>query len=515
MRGPQRPIEGRYIIEEFEVATGQPRGEHACKFVHQCGYLVRDRIPISIREWKFKKSAPENSYVSDVDKANIWNALKLQFTLQTERYRDVIEPEVLEERVRKWALKKMATQFQSWKKQLWNKYIKQNKTPNFNERGPITKARPYWDEFVQYKLSEESEERIRRNKENAAKKKYHHHMGSGGYEAMKPKWEKMEADLVAKNIIPETADWTERTKNWYFGVGGSLDPETGKIAPTEKLQEAMNRLKDIQSAKQSGAFKPNREKDELTYAIGTAEHGGRTRGKGAVPWLIGFPEDRQTYRSRQRNKEEIAQRFHALEAQILETNDALLRAQEREKALKETMQEREKALKETMQETIQAEVRRQVQLALSAQKGGSSGPRATISPPAQLKSSCASTGLLLNQDDATISFPVDDVTEPMTACELHIQQGDDKIMVATGVVNPIDRTRTPIIHNSPIPPGYAAVSVDRVPKQWRNLPLDIEGGDGEKTLGEAEKTFILWRKCNIVIPSLQPHHPRLHEQRCG
>jgi len=32
--------------------------------------------------------------------------------------------------------------------------------------------------------------------------------------------------------------------------------------------------------------------------------------------------------------------------------------------------------------------------------------------------------------------------------------------------------------------------------------LEIEGGDGEKTLGEAEKTFICWRKRFIIIP----HH---------
>ena len=199
-------MEGRYKIEEFKTETGKPLGPHAPKFVHQCGYLVRDRIPISIREWKRKPSAPAISYVSDVDKQTIWDAIKQHFTLRTAGYRDVIEPDVLEERVRNWTLKKMATLFQSWKKQLYNKYIKQNKTPNFNERGPIQKARPYWDDFVRYKQSEESKERIRRNKENAAKKRYHHHMGSGGYEAMKAKWEKMEADLMAKNIIPETAD---------------------------------------------------------------------------------------------------------------------------------------------------------------------------------------------------------------------------------------------------------------------------------------------------------------------
>ena len=77
VRGPQKPIEGHYIIEEFIMATGEPRGEHAPKFVHQYGYHVRDKIPISIREWKMKKSAPEISYVSNVDKTNIWNALKL------------------------------------------------------------------------------------------------------------------------------------------------------------------------------------------------------------------------------------------------------------------------------------------------------------------------------------------------------------------------------------------------------------------------------------------------------
>ena len=63
-------------------------------------------------------------------------------------------------------------------------------------------------------------------------------------------------------------------------------------------------------------------------------------------------------------------------------------------------------------------------------------------------------------------------------------------MVATGVVSLIDRTKTPKIHNSVIPLGYDAVSVDKVHKEYRNLALEHEGGDGEKTLGEAEMTFI-------------------------
>ena len=71
------------------------------------------------------------------------------------------------------------------------------------------------------------------------------------------------------------------------------------------------------------------------------------------------------------------------------------------------------------------------------------------------------TSFLAPVTDAAQHFPVDDVTEPLTLCELHIPQENATVMVATGVVSPIDRTKTPKIHNSVIPLGYAAVSVDK------------------------------------------------------
>jgi len=94
---------------------------------------------------------------------------------------------------------------------------------------------------------------------------------------------------------------------------------------------------------------------------------------------------------------------------------------------------------------------------------------------------------------------VDDVTEAFTTYELHVPDGNATKKVATGVVNPIDQTRTPRIHNRPVPTGYASVSVDRVEKGCGSVPLEIEGGYGEKNLGEAEKTFICWRKRFIII----------------
>ena len=49
---------------------------------------------------------------------------------------------------------------------------------------------------------------------------------------------------------------------------------------------------------QSGKFIPDREWDELTKALEHPEKPGRTRGFGPdVPWSLGFPEDRESYRS--------------------------------------------------------------------------------------------------------------------------------------------------------------------------------------------------------------------------
>jgi hypothetical protein len=77
----------------------------------------------------------------------------------------------------------------------------------------------------------------------------------------------------------------------------------------QKLETAARRLAFAIEAKEIGVFKPNREKDELTYAFGTAEHTSQTRGLGRnTPWVHGFPNDRETYRSCQRSKEEQAAR---------------------------------------------------------------------------------------------------------------------------------------------------------------------------------------------------------------
>jgi len=108
---------------------------------------------------------------------------------------------------------------------------------------------------------------------------------------------------------------------------------------------------------------------------------------------------------------------------------------------------------------------------------------------------------------------VDDLTEPVNSCELHILEGTGTKKVVVSVVNAIDRMRTPRIHGQPVPEGYARVSVDRVEIGCASVPLDIEGGNGEKTLGEAEKTFICWRKRFIIILGVSPLPPHLTDDQ--
>ena len=82
------------------------------------------------------------------------------------------------EKVKKCALKKMATQFQSWKKRLWKSYVKDGrKTPEF--KGEYVKLADDWDEFVKFKESQVAKERSRINKINADKKRSTIVLGQG------------------------------------------------------------------------------------------------------------------------------------------------------------------------------------------------------------------------------------------------------------------------------------------------------------------------------------------------
>ncbi|KAK1625993.1 hypothetical protein QYE76_000308 [Lolium multiflorum] len=139
---------------------------------------------------------------------------------------DPEDPELnsVQRRVKKWALKKMAVQFNDYKKKLDNFFVKKNKTPDFN--GPYEKIKDHWEAFVKYKTSERAKKRSATNTQNAANKMYFHTMGRGGYKAGRPKWEKWENDLIEKGIQPEIEEVA-------FDATGQGSQRKSSVASTE------------------------------------------------------------------------------------------------------------------------------------------------------------------------------------------------------------------------------------------------------------------------------------------
>ena len=150
-------------------------------------------------------------------------------------------------------MKKMDISFQTFKKNLNKDYVKKSLTPDFEKN--FKNQRPYWDAFVQYKSSEDSEQRTAQAKENASKKKHFHHLGQGGYKAAIPKWQKMEEDLIARGIVLATFNWPLRAKYYIYAHGGTLNMEDGSFVTSDAIREAANRLNVALKAVSEGSFK--------------------------------------------------------------------------------------------------------------------------------------------------------------------------------------------------------------------------------------------------------------------
>ena len=112
-------------------------------------------------------------------------------------------------------------------------------------------------------------------------------------------------------------NWPERSRTWFYGHGGSLDPLTRDCIYGPKIQLAAQRLQEAIQAAAEGIFKPDRERDELTYALGNPEHPGRTRGKGVVPWKYEFRDYIKSYRSWQRRKNDEREHLRRLEERLM------------------------------------------------------------------------------------------------------------------------------------------------------------------------------------------------------
>ena len=140
-RGQARKVEERHIIIAVKE-DGEPFAPEAAatKFVSQCGWVVRDNVPISVQNWRKGKSDSKGTYVEESEKEMLWTTLLETFTLQ------ITEAE--QSKLKDWALKKMATQFQAFKNILYKKYVVKGLTPDFNK---YTKLKDHCTAFMEYK----------------------------------------------------------------------------------------------------------------------------------------------------------------------------------------------------------------------------------------------------------------------------------------------------------------------------------------------------------------------------
>ena len=181
-RGPAKKLTKK---DHFTIEAISPEGQPVApslvrtKFKNQCGVLVRDSLPITIREWNKTKKVSENQ-VADRYKDTLFDDLMAHFTLpdlgsesEMDKQRALVE---------KWALKKMEELLRAYKNRLWATYKAEKKPPVFENY--LAKQEHNWEEFVKYKESEEAVKLSKKNKKNASEKLYHHHTGRGGLSGM-------------------------------------------------------------------------------------------------------------------------------------------------------------------------------------------------------------------------------------------------------------------------------------------------------------------------------------------
>ena len=306
-------------------------------------------------------------------------------------------------------------------------------------------------------------------------KKYHHHLGPGGYAAAMPKWDAKENELLAKGITPEPIreEWDLRARNWFLGHGSEYDESTGDLICSDGIRIPRDTWQKVVKEIKAGTtkFRPDREKDLLTKVLGNDERGGRVRGLGpSYTWEMGFPKDRDTYRSRERAKrrrqEEEGDKFTELIGTL------------------------------RMHQQQIDELRGAARL---------QDPVLDITAvPSQRKSSVAESEV--PSDDARMvdggpGYPVDGIKE-QASCELHQKVKNLSIKVAVGCALPCPPGAR--WHGREIPAGYAKVGVDEIAMGWDSMELDIPGPEGERTLGEVLGGIILWDKNNIKLPGWTP-----------
>ncbi|BAD87600.1 hydroxyproline-rich glycoprotein-like [Oryza sativa Japonica Group] len=406
------------------------------KFSNACGTLVRTRCPINVKLWET---------VDDNIKTFLWNELQKYFVF----------PPGSEVRGRDYALKKMGDRWRQWKSDQNRDYVQKN-LPPFTDYGQISQAD--WDTFVADHTTAEALALRKKMSELAKKNRYPHRLGSSGYAGHVDQWREIEQRFAAAGKPLLVDPKVERSKNWVWARSTGQVSDKGDILfEAPDIEEVTTNLQQIVEKERSVQFAPRRERDQLTAALGTAEHSGRVRGLSSkTSWKVGFPQDAPSYKKRDKYKEQLSDKIYA---QVKEHFYSL--AAENPTAFP--------------------------RLFPNGQQPTQSAQQTTNVPN--------SVGSV-----QTTPFPVDSITGP-TPCSLVVpigRAGKTK-EVAMGLAIPGRQ-----FHNTAIPEDYARVQVAKVHSDHVSLELDIPAPEGIELLGDAVNQFILWHRRDIILTAAVP-----------
>ena len=132
-------------------------------------------------------------------------------------------------------------------------------------------------------------------------------MPRGGHESEpQNKW-RAEAEAAREAGVPYKYEGLEEcTLNWVRATEVK-DKESGQLViPDARTEAAAKAIKALAQKKMQGDFKPRREVDELSVALGNKEHPSHMRGVSSKLGLNhGFPQEVSSYRTRQRYKDDL------------------------------------------------------------------------------------------------------------------------------------------------------------------------------------------------------------------
>jgi hypothetical protein len=154
-----------------------------------------------------------------------------------------------------------------------NKFYVQPGVSPLNRFGFITPNE--WNTFHQLHTTTEVMAHSNRMKELIRKNKLKHRLGPSRYKATISLWTKKEQELREPGILDPLEGCMLRIRNWIQGWS-RIDEKGQLVTSNFDITRVIENAKYLVTKEKTDEFKLQRQKDQLSAALETEEHRGRT-----------------------------------------------------------------------------------------------------------------------------------------------------------------------------------------------------------------------------------------------